>query len=398
MKKLLTLAALALLTNVTSAQENENKTKKEEGFKFEEVLALPITPIKNQANSGTCWAYSALSFMESEIIRAGHKGDIDLAEMFIVHNAYRDRAEKFVRLHGHLNFGAGSSFGNVIAVMKKDGIVPQSVFPGLNYGTDHNNHQELDALTSAYVNVIKDAPQKYLTPAWKKGYLGILNAYLGEIPSTFQVDGKEFTPKTYLESLKINMDDYIDLTSWTHHPFYEQMVIEVPDNWIWERAYNLPLDELIEAIDASLENGYTVAWASDVSEDGFTRNGLAVLPNIEKMEMVGTDQAKWLKMSAREKSAAALNSPCPELEVTQEMRQEAYDNFQTTDDHGMHIYGIAKDQTGKKYYMVKNSWGENAGAYKGFWYVSEAYVRYKTMDIVINKNALPKSIRKKLSL
>ncbi len=398
---ILVATAICLLAPNSFAQpKKKGKEKEPEGYKFEKVIDLPITSIKNQSSSGTCWVFSALSYFESEIIKAGYKDSIDLSEMFVVHHAYYDKAIKYVRLHGSLGFGGGSSFGNALEVMKDYGIVPNSVMPGLNYGTDSHRHGELDALAQAYVDVIIKNHNRKLSTAWQKGFNGILDAYLGAVPETFEYDGKEFTPKTYMESLGINLDDYVDITSFTHHPFYQPMVIEVPDNWQSETAYNVPLDDLVAIMNNALENGYTVAWASDVSEEGFTRDGLGIVPDMDKLGKkmeAGSDQARWIGMNPREKTSKAFEEPCDELVITQEMRQEGYDTYQTTDDHGMHIFGTAKDQNGKIYYMVKNSWGP-AGKYKGIWYVSEAFVRYKTMDILVNKNAIPQEIRTKLGL
>ncbi len=393
-----TIFIVAAALAITATPAFAKKKNKKEGFQFETVIEHPVTSIKNQSNSGTCWAFAAISFFESEIIRNGYNpANLDLSEMFIVSNAYYDKGIKFTRLHGVLNFGAGSSFGDALTVLKTYGMVPDSEMDGLKYGTDMHRHSEMDAVLKAYVNAVIKNPNRTLSTAWKNGYRGILDAYLGEVPQSFEVEGKEYNPKSYMESLGINLDDYVDLTSFTHHPFYEPMVIEVPDNWRWETAYNMPIEDLMRTIDYALENGYTIAWASDVSEAGFTRNGIGIVPDIEKMEETGSDQARWIGKTPAEKNAAALEGPGPELEITQEMRQEAYDNYQTTDDHGMHMYGIAKDQNGKKYYLIKNSWGE-AGAYKGIWYVSEAFVKYKTMDILINKNAIPADIREKLGL
>ena len=321
--------------------------------------------------------------------------------MFIVHNSYQEKGEKYVRLHGVLNFGQGSSFGNVLYGLKNYGIVPEWEMKGLNYGSERHRHFEMDGVLKAYLDVIISNPDGTLSTAWKRGFKGILDAYLGECPETFTVNGTEYNPHTYMESLGINLDDYVDLTSWTHKPFYEKMVIEVPDNWLWESSMNVPIDDIIAVIDNALENGYTVAWASDVSEKGFTRDGIGIVPDYDKLEIelkeTGSDQARWIGASKNDLYKKAFDAPCPELEITQEMRQEGYDNYQTTDDHGMQIFGIAKDQNGKKYYMVKNSWGD-AGKYKGIWYVSEAFVRYKTMDIMVNKNAIPQDIRAKMNL
>jgi aminopeptidase C len=394
---LLLSSACLLITTGAFAQKKKAKEQKEpEGYKFETILENPVTSIKNQSSSGTCWVFSSLSFFESEILKAGYKQNLDLSEMFIVSHAYADKADKFVRLHGALNFGGGSSFGDALTVMKQYGMVPNCEMTGLNYGEEKHIHGELDALTDAYVNTIVKNPNRRLSKAWKKGFQGILDAYLGVIPEKFTFDGKEYTPKTYMNSLGINLDDYVDLTSFTHHPFYEKMIVEVPDNWRWEEAYNVPIDDMISIFDNALKNGYTIAWASDVSEKGFTRDGIGIIPDEEKIaKEAGSDQAKWIGKNAPDEKKVA--TPGPEKVITQEMRQEEFDNYKTTDDHGMHIYGIAKDQNGTKYYIVKNSWGE-AGEYKGIWYVSEAFVRFKTTDFMVNKNAIPQEIRIKLGL
>ncbi len=394
---LLTGALLIMAPTGYSQDKKGKKGAEQEGYIFETVKSNPITSIKNQSSSSTCWCFSSLSFFESEIIKAGYKGDIDLSEMFVISNAYSDKADKFVRLHGALNFSGGSSFGDAIAVMKKYGMVPNSVMEGLNYGEDRHIHGELDAVTSAYVNAIIENPNRRLSTAWKKGYQGILDAYLGKIPEKFTFEGKEYTPQSYMASLGINMDDYVDISSFTHHPFYEKMVIEVPDNWRWEEAYNVPLDDMISIIDNAINNGYTIAWATDVSEKGFTRDGLGIVPDTEKIaQAAGSDQARWVGQN-QNSTEKKKPSPAPEKVITQEMRQMEFDNYKTTDDHGMHIFGIAKDQNGTKYYMVKNSWGES-GEYKGIWYVSEPFVRFKTTDLVVNKNAIPKEIRNKMGI
>ncbi len=401
LKTIVTFALAAAVIVPASAQKKGKKeAEKPEGYVFTVVKENPVTSIKNQSRSSTCWSFSAISFLESEIIKKGAAdANIDLSEMFIVSNAYADKAGKFVRLDGNLNFGPGSDFGDVIDVWKTYGIVPESVMKGLNYGTTIHAHNEFDAVTRAYVDAVVKNPNNKLSTAWLNGFRGIEAAYLGEIPEKFVVDGKEYTPKSYAESLQIDPNDYISLTSFTHHPFYTQFAIEVPDNWRWTLSYNLPIDELIQVMDHAIEQGYTFAWGSDVSEKGFTRNGLCIVPDVEANERSGSDQDRWLGVSKEEKQAMLynLNAPGKEKEITQEMRQAEYDNKLTTDDHGMHIYGIAKDQNGTKYYMVKNSWGP-VGKYKGVWYASETFVRYKTMNILINKNALPKEIKAKLGI
>ena len=387
-KFILSAAAAALMAVNASAQNAE--------YEFTTVKENPITSVKNQYRSGTCWCFSALSFVESEILRT--KGiEVDLSEMFVVGKSYRDRAIKYVRLDGHLNFAAGSSFGDVLHVIDDYGIVPQAEMPGLNYGTQLPEHNELDAALKGYVTAINAKPNKVLSTAWVNGFDGIVAAYLGEYPETFVVDGKEYTPETYRDALGINYDDYVNITSFTHHPFYEPFVIEVCDNRRWDSAYNLPIDEMMEVMYNAIDNGYTIAWGSDVSEKGFTRDGLAVMPVEEKKVAAGSDQERWVGKSAEiQKEEVKAELPV-EMTITQEMRQDGYDRKTTTDDHGMHIYGVAKDQNGNKYFMVKNSWGE-AGKYKGIWYASDAFVRYKTLNIVVHKDALPKHIAKKLGI
>ena len=387
-KFILSAAAAALMAVNASAQTAE--------YEFTTVKENPITSVKNQYRSGTCWCFSALSFIESEILRT--KGqEVDLSEMFVVGKSYRDRAIKYVRLDGHLNFAAGSSFGDVLHVLNDYGIVPQTEMPGLNYGTELPEHNELDAALKGYVTAIKGNPNKVLSTAWVNGFDGIVAAYLGEYPETFVVDGKEYTPETYRDALGFNYDDYVNISSFTHHPFYEPFIIEVCDNWRWDSAYNLPIDEMMEVMYNAIDNGYTIAWGSDVSENGFTRNGLAVMPVEEKKAAAGSDQERWVGKAAEEKKEEVKAELPVEMTITQEMRQDGYDRKTTTDDHGMHIYGVATDQNGNKYFMVKNSWGET-GKYKGIWYASDAFVRYKTLNIVVHKDALPKHIAKKLGI
>lgn len=391
------MAGLLLAFSLSSMSAQENKEN--DGYVFTTVKELKITPVKNQNRTGTCWCFSTLGFLESELLRQG-KGEYDLSEMYIVNHSYKDKADKYVRLHGELNFGQGGSFYDVLYAWKKYGIVPESVMGGLEYGEDQHVHGEMERLASAYVNTVIKNPNGKLSTAWKKGYDGIIDAYLGKLPETFTYNGKEYTPISFAEELGLNPDDYVSLTSYTHHPFYTAFPIEVQDNWRWSDSYNLPLDEFMQVMDNAINTGYTIAWGSDVSEKGFTRNGIAIVPDMEILETSGSDQDKWVGLSRAEKDKEInkmLEKPCQELTITQEMRQQDYDNYRTTDDHGMQIYGIAKDQTGKKFYMVKNSWGTE-NKYKGTWYASEAFVAYKTMNIVVHKDALPKAIKTKLGI
>ncbi|MEG1749015.1 MAG: C1 family peptidase [Tannerellaceae bacterium] len=368
-------------------------------YVFTPVKELKITPVKNQNRTGTCWSFSGVGFLESELLRQG-KGEFDLSEMFIVNHSYKDKADKFVRLHGSLNYAQGGSFDDVLYATKHYGAVPESVMSGLQYGEDMHVHGELESLTISYVNTLLKNPNGKLSSAWKQGLDGIVDAYLGKLPETFTYNGKEYTPLSFGKELGLNIDDYISITSYTHQPFYTAFPIEVQDNWRWANSYNLPLAEMMDVMKNAVNNGYTIAWASDVSEKGFTRNGVAVVPDIKQMETSGSDQDKWVGLSKSEKDKEIqklLEKPCKELAITQEMRQTAYDNYQTTDDHGMLIYGLAKDQTGKEFFMIKNSWGTD-NKYKGTWYVSEAFAAYKTMSIVVHKDALPKAIKAKLGL
>lgn len=389
--RLLTASLLVLTAGSAWAQPRPEAPKGPE-YVFTTVKENPITSVKNQNRSGTCWCFSALSFLESEVLKAKGIGT-DLSEMFVVRHAYHDRAVKYVRLNGKLNFAAGSDFGDVLEVIRDYGIVPQSAYSGMNYGTELPVQGELDAVLKGYVDAVVKNPNRILTPVWSKGFDGILDAYLGTVPETFAVDGTVYTPASYRNALGINPDDYVNITSFTHHPFYQPFVIEVEDNWRWTPAYNLPLDEFMAVIDHAVDKGYTVLWGGDVSEQGFTRDGLAQLLEPKK-PTAGSDQERWVgKEDGKEPPVEAPK----ELEVTQESRQLGYDNKQSTDDHGMHLFGIATDQFGTKYYLIKNSWGET-GKYKGIWYMSENFAKAKTLNYVVNKNAIPKDIRKKLGI
>ncbi|WP_299232801.1 C1 family peptidase [uncultured Bacteroides sp.] len=398
MNKFITLAALGLCFSSINAQEAKEDKKAEEGFVFTTIKENPITSIKNQNRSSTCWSFSSVAFFESELLRQG-KGEFDLSEMFIVHHTMEERAVNYVRYHGDASFSPGGSFEDIVACYRQHGLVPQDAMPGIMYGDSLPVHNELDAVAGAYVQAIGKGKFSKLTPVWKNGLRSIYDTYLGECPKEFTYNGKTYTPRTFAdEVLKLNMDDYISLTSYTHHPFYTQFNVEVQDNWRNALSYNLPIEELMEVMDNAVRKGYTFAWGSDVSEQGFTRDGIAVFPDASKgAELTGSDMAHWLGLSAADKRKELTSKPLPEVNVTQEMRQTAFDNWETTDDHGMLIYGLAKDQNGKEYFMVKNSWGE-AGKYKGIWYASKAFVAYKTMNILVHKDAIPSKIAKKLGL
>ncbi len=396
--KNISLLILAGAVSISAyAQKNKKNEDKKQGYIFTTVKANPVTEVKNQNETGTCWCFATISFLESEAIKKGAPENLDLSEMFVVSKSYTERAIKYIRLDGSLKFDAGSDVGDVLAVLESDGLVPNSVMPGLNYGSEEHIHWELTEVLKGYLQAVVANPNKKLSTAWLNGFNNILKAYLGEMPQKFTVDGKEYTPKSYAESLGLNKDEFISFTSFTHHPFYEKMVIDVPDNWRWTQSYNIPLDEMLEVMDYAIENGYTVGWVSDMSEKSW--GDVATVPDVEANEKAGSDEARWIGISKAEKDAILYNrnSPGPEKQINQEIRQIAYDNKQTTDDHAMHVYGIAKDQNGTKYYMVKNSWG-NKGPYNGHNYASESYVRYKTMNILVNKAAVPAHILKKLGM
>ncbi len=399
MKKTFLLAIAAMMTLGVFADDQKKEKDPNEPV-FTTIVANPITSIKNQARSGTCWDYSTLAFFESEILKKTKK-NIDLCEMFVANKDYMDRAILKVRMHGDAQFSQGGSAYDVFYVLKNYGICPEDAMPlpGTMYGDTLNNFNQFFKVMEPYVDAIAKSESKKLNQTWKVGFQGILDAYLGKCPETFTYEGKNYTPKTFANSLGLNWDDYVSITSYTHYPFYTEFPVEVQDNWRQGLSWNLPIDEMARIIDNAIRNGYTVAWGGDVSEDGFTRNGLALLYDAKGESLEGSDMAKWLKLSPYEKmnKLSELGINAPEMTPTQEKRQEEYDNWTLTDDHGMLIYGIAKDQNGKEYYMVKNSWGET-GKYKGTWYMSKNYIVAKTMDYMVNKNAIPKDIRKKMGI
>ena len=401
MKKILVVLSAFLAAGLAA---NAQKAKVDfPEYKFTTVLENPVTSIKDQHRSGTCWAYSAISFVESEVIRINNITDPekypDFSEFFVVSHSYSDRADKYVMLDGNLTFGAGSQGEDVLDVIRLYGLVPQAEMTGMNYGSDLPAQSELDAVLRAYIDAVVKNPNRVLTTAWKRGFQAILDEYLGEYPKTFVVDGVEYTPESYRDALNFNPDDYVTLTSYTHHPFYTYFPFEVADNWRWDQFYNVPIDEMMEILDYALENGYTISWGADVSEPGFTRDGLAILVDVSASNNSGSDQERWVgksedKQAKAKAKKAGKNNPIVELVPTQETRQIGFMNKTITDDHGMQIYGIAKDQWGGKYYLVKNSWGET-GKYKGVWYASEAFVKGQTLDIAIHKSALPKEFVEK---
>lgn len=380
-------AAMGLMLSVNASAQDTRTNKEGSNYKLTVDKDVEATDVKNQYRSSTCWSFSTLSFFESELKRMG-KGDHNLSEMFVVRHVYEDKAEKYVRLHGALNFAPGGAFHDVAYVLKNYGLVPQEVYAGANATKDGllPMHNELDNVLKAFINSVIVNHNGVLSHAWFNAYKGILDAYLGELPVEFEYQGKKYTPRTYADMLGLKADDYVELSSFTHHPFYTEFAIEVPDNWLWGNVYNLPIDEMMAALDHALDNGYTAAWGADVSEKGFSfSNSLAIIPKTD-----------WSDMSKEDKEKA-FTDPVEQMNVTQDIRQEGFDNYETQDDHGMQITGYVHDQNGTKYYIVKNSWGTSNYA-KGYMYASEAYVRAKTIDIMVHKSSVPKATAKKLGL
>ena len=395
----LIIAALAAAV-LTPATARADKETPDTTFVFTDEIAIPVTSVKDQNKSGTCWCFSGTSFFENEIRKAG--GDsLDLSEMFTVYHCYLDKADRYVRMYGNANFAAGGSIMDVPYVWRRYGAVPEEVYRGLCYGEDKHVHGELDGELAAIVNVVTKKPNKKISPAWKKAFEGVLEAYLGKLPEKFTYKGKEYTPQSYAASLPVNPDNYVALTSFTHHPFYEEFVFEVPDNWLWANYMNIPLDELKAVVDNALAMGYTVAWAADVSEGGFKwTDGVALMPKGKNEgDMDGTELSRWVHLSDkdRQNEKYEFKGPVEEIEVTQELRQNMFDCQETTDDHGMEIVGTARDQKGNRYYKVKNSWDTNQ-KYDGYLYVSEPFFLAKTLNLLVNKKAVPKDIAKKINL
>lgn len=398
MSKLIIAALAAAVLSPATARADEETP--DTAFVFTDEIVIPVTSVKDQNKSGTCWCFSGTSFFENEIRKAG--GDsLDLSEMFTVYHCYLDKADRYVRMYGNANFAAGGSIMDVPYVWRRYGAVPEEVYRGLCYGEDKHVHGELDGELAAIVDVVTKKPNKKISPAWKKAFEGVLEAYLGKLPEKFTYKGKEYTPQSYAASLPVNPDNYVALTSFTHHPFYEEFVFEVPDNWLWANYMNIPLDELKAVVDNALAMGYTVAWAADVSEGGFKwTDGVALMPKGKNEgDMDGTELSRWVHLSDkdRQNEKYEFKGPVEEIEVTQELRQNMFDSQETTDDHGMEIVGTARDQKGNRYYKVKNSWDTNQ-KYDGYLYVSEPFFLAKTLNLLVNKKAVPKDIAKKINL
>ena len=400
MNKILTLTAAVLFATSVSAADQKEAAKANKPV-FTIVKENPITSIKDQNRSGTCWDYSTLSFFEAEILKKTGK-TYDLCESFVANKNYMDRAKTVVRMHGDAQFSQGGSAYDVLYVLKNYGICPQDAmpFPGSLTGDSLYNFNEFFSVMEPYVKAVATNKAPKISNQWKQGLQSILDAYLGKCPESFTYKDKTYTPKSFAASLGLNWNYYETFTSYTHHPFYTAFPVEVQDNWRQPASWNLPMEEMMKIIDNAVMNGYTIAWGGDVSEPGFTRNGLAYMVDGKKIQSTkGSDMARWLGLSAAKKKdiIAELGVNVPEVKASQELRQERFDNWELTDDHGMVIFGIAKDQNGKEYYMVKNSWGET-GAYKGIWYITKTFIAANTMDFMVNKNAVPKDIRKKLGI
>lgn len=370
-----------------------------QGYQFTEVVTVPATPVKNQAATGTCWCFATTSFMESELLRMG-KGTYDLSEMFIVRQKYMNQLQDNYLRRGNGNIGQGSLSHTFTNAYRQVGIVPEEVYTGINYDSERHNHSEMVRYMHAIADVAVKTKQR--SPEYDKLIANLFDTYLGKLPEKFTYKGKEYTPKSFAESLGLNMDDYIELTSFTHHPYYVKFDVEVPDNWEHSLMYNLPLDEMMETVDYALTNGYTVCWDGDVSEKGFSfTNGVAINPEVKKVEdLSNTDRARFEKLGEKERleEVFKFERPYPEIKVTPEVRQAGFESFVTTDDHLMHVTGITKDQNGTKYYITKNSWGTDRNKFGGYLNMSESFVRAKTIYVMVHKDAIPKAIKIKLGI
>jgi bleomycin hydrolase len=400
MHKLQSLVLVSLMLWLLPGAVAQQSDDKSTGYKFTDQIRVKTTPVKNQYRSGTCWSYGGLSFLESELLNSG-KGTYDLSEAFVIRHTYEAKAEQYVRWQGSINFSGGGAFHDVMEVLANNGMMPEEAYSGLVTDDEYFVHGEMDNNLDAYIKAVIENKNGRLSPVWKKGFDGLLDAYLGEVPENFTYNGRSYTPITFAKSLNLDLNDYVEIGSYTHHPFYQPFILEVPDNWMLHSMQNVPLDEMMEIIDRSLEQGHTVAWGADVSEKGFSwSNGLAVVPDEDKTDLSGTEKEKWEKLTPAEKKKMLYNfdEPAKEKIITQEVRQQAFDDYSTTDDHAMEIVGTATDQNGTKYYIVKNSWGTDGHIYEGYLYASEAFVRYKTLDVMVNKKVIPQPIRQKMGI
>ena len=394
------LLVFAMVLPAMARKKDKKKEEDNKPYEFTMLKEIPTSAIKNQNRSGTCWSFAGIAFLETELIRLG-KGEVDLSEMFSVRHVYSQKAINTVRWHGNLNFGMGGNFHDVLWVYQNYGAITEEAYGGLQYGEDKHVHGEMDALLDGYVKTIIQNKNRKITPVWHQGFNGILDAYLGEVPSSFEVDGKSYNTKSYAEELGLNMDDYVEITSFTHHPFYAPFILEIPDNWMMAKFYNVPLEEMMQIMEEAIKAGYSVGWDADVSEKGFSwKNGVALVPNDEKPEIDGMESEKWEKMDEKErqKLVYAFDKVVAEKEITAEMRQQQFDNYKTTDDHLMLLTGIAQDQRGEKFYKVKNSWSEKGSPYDGFFFASTPFMQLKTVSILLHKDALSKEMKEKLNI
>ncbi|MBU2557691.1 MAG: aminopeptidase [Bacteroidetes bacterium] len=397
MKHILSLFLAFSFLSLASAQEKEAEEKV---YQFEVITEVPHTAITSQFRSGTCWSFAGIAFLEAEILRMTNQS-YDLSEMYLVRHVYSAKAKKFVRLQGNLNLGPGGGFSDLFYVTDNFGFVPESAYTGMVIGEENHIHGEMDAVLKAYAEAVIKNKNKKLTPVWHNGFNALLDTYLGETPHQFDLQGETTNPKAFAAKTNFNSENYIELTSFTHKPYYQPFMMEIPDNWMWSETYNLPLDEMMAVIDNALKNGYTVGWDTDVSDKGFNwKKGIAIVPEekLEKLPEQIRDSLKSMSTSERNKKLYSFEEIVQEQTITPKIRQTAYDNYETTDDHLMLIVGMAKDQLGNKYYKVKNSWGHEDHIYEGYFYASEAFVAYKTINILVHKNALPKETHSNLKL
>ena len=397
MKRLFSLMAMGAAVAAAGAMpapagSPEVITPDSTGFTFTDIISLPTTPVKNQNKSGTCWCFAGTSMLEEDVLRKGGP-ELDLSEMYWVRQNYIDQAKKYVSMDGKINFAQGGSVADVLEAAEQWGAVPEEVYSGLNYGEDKHSHYEMADGLKAYLDALIHGGRANLSEAWLRGFTGILDAYLGEVPQEFTYKGKKYTPQSFAKEFGIAPQEFITLTSYTHHPFYTSFPLEIPDNWRWSMSYNVPLEEMKKAVDDALAAGYTVGWAADVSEPGWQwRKGYAVLPEEKGPEDLSENEAaKWDQLTEKERKELSydIKGPVKERKVTQESRQKHFENKETTDDHGMVIIGVAEDQEGNRYYKVKNSWDTNQ-LYGGYIYVSEPYFLDKTIGVTLNKAAYKK--------
>ena len=380
-KNMKTLVSVIVIASVFLYSVNLSLTAQDlSGYKFKNVKEIKNTPVENQQATGTCWSFATTSFIESELIRMG-KESLDLSEMYFVRYAYLDKADNYIRLHGSANFGQGGQAHDVINVVKKYGFVPEDVYKGLNYGSEIHDHSELEPVLKGFLDgLIKNSK---LSQVWEKAYTAILDIYLGAEVGSFDYKGKSYTPAEFSRNMNFDPDNYIELTSYNHAPFYSEFILEIPDNWSFDCYYNIPVDDLVRVVDNAMDKGYTVCWDGDVSEKGFKHtNGVAVI----------MAEGKTVDVEA------ASPAPVEEKIITQELRQECFDNYSTTDDHLMHLIGTAEDQDGKRFYLTKNSWGEKSNTLGGKLYMSVPYIRLHTIAILVHKDAIPEDIKLKLDL